>query len=149
MADRREKRPVIVSACLLGLKTRYDGGSATDDAVVDASRDAIFIPVCPEQLGGLPTPRPKAEITEGSGAEVLRSTSRVLDESGKDISREFLSGAEAVAGIAGITGAVEAYLKEKSPSCGVSTICRNGKTVEGSGVTTALLKAKGLVVKGF
>jgi uncharacterized protein YbbK (DUF523 family) len=149
MGEKPVKRPVIVSACLLGLKTRYDGGSATDDAVVDASRDAIFIPVCPEQLGGLPTPRPRAEITQGNGAEVLGGTSRVLDELGKDISTELLNGAEAVAGIAGITGAVEAYLKEKSPSCGVETICRGGEEVEGSGVTTALLKAKGLVVKGF
>lgn len=142
-------KPVIVSACLLGLKTRYDGGDALSVEALKLLEGRSVVPVCPEQLGGLSTPRPRADITEGGGMEVLAGTSKVLDESGSDVTAQFIKGAKDVLEIARLTGASEAFLKENSPSCGIGTICRNGRRVPGIGVTAALLKKEGFAIKGF
>ena len=143
------KKTVLVSACLLGLKTRYNGGDALDLDLAESLKGFSIVPVCPEQLGGLPTPRPRAEITEGDGISVIEKMSRVMDETGADRTAEFLKGAEEVLKIARLTDAHMAYLKEKSPSCGVKTITKKGNAVRGAGVTTALLKKEGLKIKGF
>lgn len=152
------KGTVLVSACLLGLKTRYDGRSAEDADVIEIAGATQVIPVCPEQLGGLPTPRPRAEICStgenagedhADGADVLKGAARVVNEHGTDVTERFLEGARAVVQITGMTGAKVALLKEKSPSCGVRLICKRGETVEGSGVTTAMLRANGIIVRGF
>ncbi|MBI5902527.1 MAG: DUF523 domain-containing protein [Deltaproteobacteria bacterium] len=145
----RQKTPVIISACLLGLNTRHDAGSALSFEVVRLLEGRAFIPVCPEQLGGLPTPRPRAELICGSGAGVLKGDCRVMDERGLDVTENFVRGAQEVLRIARLSGAVEAFLKEKSPSCGPTTVVRDGKTVAGEGVTAALLKMEGVAVKGF
>ncbi|HAO93809.1 MAG: hypothetical protein A2X93_00890 [Deltaproteobacteria bacterium GWC2_56_8] len=142
-------KTVIVSACLLGLKTRYDGNDALNAEVLKELNGAIPIPVCPEVLGGLPTPRPKAEIDQGDGASVLEGSSRVVDEKGRDCTAEFIRGALAVLEIARLTGAREAFLKEKSPSCGVALISKKGGQEKGLGVTAALLKKDGVEIKGF
>ncbi|MBI5454271.1 MAG: DUF523 domain-containing protein [Deltaproteobacteria bacterium] len=142
-------KTVIVSACLLGLKTRYDGGDALSAEALKELKGAIPIPVCPEVLGGLPTPRPRAEIGSGDGKDVLDGASSVIDENGGDCTALFLRGAEAVLEIARLTGAREAFLKEKSPSCGVTLISRKGADEKGLGVTTALLQKEGLETKGF
>ncbi|MDP2689150.1 MAG: DUF523 domain-containing protein [Deltaproteobacteria bacterium] len=144
-----DKSPVIVSACLVGLKTRFDGKDALSHEALALLRGRPFIPVCPEQLGGLPTPRPQAVIASGSGGDVLAGLCRVVDENGKDATAEFLRGAECVLMIAGLCGATEAFLKEKSPSCGVKTIYKAGKPAAGEGVTAALLREKGFRLKGF
>ncbi len=146
-------RVVLVSACLLGLNTRYDGTSA-ENAEIIANKDGdIYIPVCPEQLGGLPTPRPRAEIKEGTGADVLSWYASVIDETGTDRTYQFIAGAEEVLKIARLTGATEARLKEKSPSCGAGLIKQGGKEsdneVSGPGVTAALLIREGFLVIGF
>ncbi|MBI5492089.1 MAG: DUF523 domain-containing protein [Deltaproteobacteria bacterium] len=141
--------PVLVSACLLGLKTRYDGADAYSQKAVDLLKKRAVVPVCPEQLGGLPTPRPRAEISSGDGVSVLEGISGVIDEFGSDATAFFLKGAHEVLKIARIVGAKEAYLKEKSPSCGTGTICRDSVCVPGPGVTAALLKKEGLALKGF
>ena len=142
-------RPVIVSACLLGLRTRYDAGDAFSMEAVSLLEGRTIIPVCPEQLGGLPTPRPASEIAMGDGGEVLEGGAKVIDEFGADVTLQFVKGAMDVLQIARLTGAGEAFLKEKSPSCGVGTICRDSQCVNGIGVTAALLKKEGLVLKGF
>ncbi|MBI2411625.1 MAG: DUF523 domain-containing protein [Deltaproteobacteria bacterium] len=142
-------KTVIVSACLMGLKTRYDGGDALSAEALKELQGAIPFPVCPEELGGLPTPRPRAEIDHGDGTDVLNGSSRVVDEKGRDCTAAFLSGAEAVLEIARLTGARAAFLKEKSPSCGVALISKKGAQEPGMGVTAALLKKDGVEMKGF
>ena len=141
--------PLIVSACLVGLDTRHDGRSSLCKAVLGLLKGHAFIPVCPEQLGGLPTPRPRAEIRECDGFEVMARGSSVIDENGGDVTGNFLKGASEVLRVARLAGATTALLKENSPSCGVSTIKRKGRTVKGPGVTAALLMKEGLRVKGF
>jgi uncharacterized protein YbbK (DUF523 family) len=139
--------PVIVSACLLGVKCRYDGTDAYHKEL--AKESALFIPVCPEQLAGLPTPRARAEITKGTGKDVLQGLGKVKDCEGLDISKNFIQGAKEVLRIARLTGAKRAILKEKSPSCGVEFIKRGNESKEGPGVTTALLIEKGIDVRGL
>jgi len=141
--------PVIVSACLLGLRTRYDGNDAFSMEAAALLEGRVAVPVCPEQLGGLPTPRAKAAITSGNGMAVLDGTADVLDETGEDVTVKFVKGAMDTLQIARLCGAEEAFLKEKSPSCGVSLICRAGACVNGMGVTAALLMKEGITVKGF
>lgn len=133
----------------MGLKTRYDGGDALSAEALKELAGAIPFPVCPEELGGLPTPRPRAEIGQGDGTDVLNGASSVIDENGRDCTASFLKGAEAVLEIARLTGARVAFLKEKSPSCGVALISKKGASEQGMGVTTALLKKDGLEIKGF
>lgn len=140
---------VIVSACLLGLKTRYDGRDALSTEAVSCLRGKTAIPVCPEQLGGLPTPRPKAGVQGGGGADVIEGGAEVMDENGSAVTANFLKGAQEVLKIARLTGARAAFLKEHSPSCGVSGISWHGETTEGPGVTAALLEKEGLRLKGF
>jgi uncharacterized protein YbbK (DUF523 family) len=130
------------------MRTRYDGTDSLREEVVSLLDRAFLIPVCPEQMADLPTPRPSSEITDGDGRAVLEGKARVVDENGKDMTSSFLKGAHEVLDIALNTGAKVAIFKEKSPSCGVLTIKRKGQTVPGSGVTTALLKTNGIVVKG-
>lgn len=141
--------PVIVSACLLGLRTRYDGLDAFSMEAFSLLEGRTIVPVCPEQLGGLPTPRPAAQITGGDGKDVLAGTSEVRAISGADVTLQFVKGAMDTLQIARLCGAEEAYLKEKSPSCGSSLICRAGECVTGMGVTAALLASEGIVIRGF
>ncbi|OGQ51101.1 MAG: hypothetical protein A3J24_11505 [Deltaproteobacteria bacterium RIFCSPLOWO2_02_FULL_53_8] len=144
-----DKPHVIVSACLLGIKTRYDGTDARSEDTIARLTDRIIIPVCPEQLGGLPTPRPRASIQDSDGSKVLSGKSRVINANGSDVTNQFISGAEAALHIARLTGATQAFLKEKSPSCGVKHIKQNDSIIDGSGVTAALLKEAGIKVEGF
>ncbi len=139
-------RTILVSACLLGLKTRYDGETRGNDAVIDflGNGNWLPIPVCPEQLGGLPTPRPAAEFKTGDGAALLGGSGSVIDRMGIDVSSAFLIGAEHTAAIASLCNCSVALLKERSPSCGVHTVYCNGELTTGSGVTTARLQQEGL-----
>lgn len=142
------RHPIIVSACLLALSTRYDGGDAVNAELIKSLKDKNIIPICPEQLGGLPTPRPRCEITNGGGKDVLEGRAKVIDEHGKDVTANFIKGAEEVLKTARLTGALEAVLKENSPSCGVNSISRGKARAKGVGVTTALLKKAGVKVTG-
>lgn len=107
------------------------------------------VPVCPEQLGGLATPRSPSEIVCGCGRDVIEGRSQVVATDGTDVTAQFLRGARAVAELAGLCGARRAILKEGSPSCGVSRIERAGERIEGEGVTTALLRRKEVEVEGI
>jgi len=129
----------LCSACLLGLKTRYDGKGLPNDKVIALSKKEVLIPVCPEQLGGLPTPRESAE----------RVGKKVLRKSGEDVTGNFLMGAEEVLEIAKLFDIKEAIFKQNSPSCGCGKIYDgtfSGKPIEGNGVTTELLKKNGIKV---
>jgi uncharacterized protein YbbK (DUF523 family) len=125
-----EPEKCLVSACLTGLCTRYDGRSKPDPACLLALRDFHSIPVCPEQLGGLPTPRPAAELSGGNGRDVLRGRASVINRDGVDVSKQFIAGAEAVLEIARARNIRLALLKARSPSCGLTPAV---------GVTAALL----------
>jgi uncharacterized protein YbbK (DUF523 family) len=141
-------RPILTSACLLGLNTRYNGCCKKNQAVVDwlSNGGWLPIPVCPEQLGGLPTPRPEAQYTQGDGRAVLDGTGRVVSCDGTDLNAALRHGAEQTLAIARLSNCRIALLKERSPSCGVHAIYRQGAIVSGSGVTTALLEKNGVQV---
>lgn len=130
----------LVSACLVGLRTRYDGGIVLSPACRKALDDAIWIPVCPEQLGGLATPRISVDIEGGDGADVLAGRARVLSRSGLDLTENFIAGAGQVLEIARSQSITAVFLKARSPSCGVNSIL---------GVTAALLRQHGFSLREF
>jgi len=141
---------LLVSACLVGIPCRYDGGSCPHDQLQALAARGGVLPFCPEVGGGLPTPRPPAEIQGGDGGDVLEGQARVVNVEGKDVTAEFLAGAREALRIARRWGVQEAVLKARSPSCGVGQIYDgsfSGRLVEGDGVTTALLKREGIIVK--
>jgi len=137
---------IIISACLLGVKCRYDGGSRPEEALSTIQATRHLVPLCPEQLGGLSTPRAPSTISNGDGDDVLAGRSRVVDSEGKDVTEQFLRGAHEALRIATILGVDRAILKEKSPSCGVHFIKRDGIMIRGTGVTAALLRRHGIRV---
>ncbi len=138
----------LVSACLLGQDCRYDGRSKPASAVITqvetwrAAGDEV-VAVCPEELGGLGTPRPAAELRGGDGAAFWAGRAevyRVEDE--EDVSAAFRLGAERAAKLG--EGAVEAVLKARSPSCGCGRTEIDGERRAGDGVFAALLRSRGL-----
>ena len=141
-------RPILVSCCLLGLKTRYDGTDNFCQAVVNyiETNQLTPIPVCPEQLAGLSTPRPKCWFSHGDGAAALAGNGEVVDENGRNLTEVFLHGAEECLKIAKLTHCKMAILQQRSPSCGSHKIYLNEELVEGVGITTAILKKNGLNV---
>jgi uncharacterized protein YbbK (DUF523 family) len=129
----------LCSACLLGIKCRYDRVSKSNDKVIELAKKEILIPICPEQLGGLSTPREAAE----------QRGDKILTKSGKDVTENFARGAEQVLGLAQLFSIKEAILKQKSPSCGCGKIYDgtfSDTLIEGDGVTTTLLKKNGVRV---
>lgn len=138
---------IIVSACLAGLLTRYDGGSAPDPEVMDWVASGLALPVCPEQLAGLPTPRPKICLAAGDGRAVLEGRARAMDEKGVDQSASLIAGAQQVLFLARLVRADRAVLKDKSPSCGSCKVKVNGRVKSGQGVCACLLEREGLTVE--
>jgi uncharacterized protein YbbK (DUF523 family) len=140
--------PILVSACLLGLSTRYDGTSKRNPAVFAwlAQERLLPIPVCPEQLAGLPTPRERTRFTCGDGAAVLAGTGTVASFAGQPLNQPFLHGARETLRVAQLTGCRRALLKERSPSCGVHQVHCGEGMVPGMGVAAALLVSAGLTV---
>lgn len=147
--DLRPGEPVLVSACLLGEKVRWDGEASLDPPLVHALRaaGAFLVPVCPELFGGLGVPRPAAEPPRGAGPDVLAGRVPVLAvEDGRDLSAAFLEGARRTVAMARACGARHAFLKERSPSCGVRASHSGGGLVAGPGVTAAALAEAGVAV---
>jgi uncharacterized protein YbbK (DUF523 family) len=145
----RKPRVILVSACLLGVHTKYNGGHNENRVVLQLAADIALLPVCPEQLGGLPTPRPASEIQGGDGVDVLRGNSRVVDACGEDKTDAFLRGSRETWHLARVCGAGAALLKAGSPSCGCGEIhdgSFTGQKKAGVGVTAGLLAEKGLAV---
>ena len=124
----------LVSACLIGINCRYDGKSKSDRKCLKLFKKGKLIPVCPEQLGGLPTPREPAEI---------QRSGKVLTKSGKNITKRLLKGAKETLKITKIVGVKEVILKSRSPSCGSGLIYDGSflrRLIKGDGITAALLK---------
>ena len=116
---RLDKEPVLVSACLLGIPCRWHGRrpKKREKLIERLKKKYVLIPVCPEQLGGMPTPR-TGEKLHGTGAEVLDGRLRIIaPETGKDVTQFHVNGAKYTLEIAKIVGARRAYLKSGSPSC--------------------------------
>lgn len=139
----------IVSACLIGCKCRYDNKSALHPQVENLVHNRQTVPVCPEQLGGLPTPRYPAEIVGGDGFDVLDGKAKVIDSHGNDVTQQFIDGAYRALNVAQTIGATTAILKQNSPSCASNFIYDGsftGNKKKGVGVTVALLIRNGLLV---
>ena len=141
---------ILVSACLLGQSTRYDGGHCLSPGLAMALAERPHIALCPEWLGGLSIPRPPARIVGGSGrmdgAEVLSGQARVMDDEGNDYSEAFIRGARLVCAAALRVGVNKAYLKDRSPSCGYDPVQRNSQPGPVQGVLAALLLESGIKV---
>ena len=132
---------ILVSACLLGCACRYDGQSKPHPLAQELARRGLAVPVCPEQLGGLPTPRNPSE----------RRRDRVVMNDGRDVTAEYRRGAEEALRLARLYGCTAAVLKERSPSCGSGAVYDgtfSGVLTEGWGITAALLRQQGLRVVG-
>ncbi len=130
---------ILVSACLLGINSRYCGGGCLNEKIASLIGNHNLIPVCPEQLGGLPTPREPDEIREG----------RVFEKNGKENTDNFQKGAEETLRLALLLKADMAILKQNSPSCGSSMIYDgtfSSKKIPGSGITASLLIKNGIRV---
>lgn len=132
---------IMVSACLLGENCKYSGGNNRHEKVLEYIKGHEVIPVCPEVMGGLPTPRPPAEIVSGE----------VINRLGVSVDREYRLGAEKALKLAREKQIDLAILQPRSPSCGTREIYDgtfSGKRIPGMGVTAALLKENGYVVLG-
>ena len=129
----------LVSACLLGINCKYNGKNNADKKILRLAGKETLIPVCPEQLGGLPTPRIPTEIQGG----------RAINKEGLDVTDYLEKGANEVLRIARLYGIKEAILKQRSPSCGCGRIY-NGNfssvVIKGDGITARLLKENGIKV---
>lgn len=149
MAD--EPQEVLVSACLLGRECRYDGRHNRDPQLEDqlAREGLVAVPFCPEEHGGLSTPRPAAWIEEDSAAAALDGTSRLITDAGTDVTDQFMRGARGALELCRARQITTAFLKERSPSCGVCATHVNGVVVSGPGVTTALLERNGIHCTGI
>ena len=134
---------LLISACLVGCNCKYNGGNnALDGDILSALRAKYeLIPVCPEEDGGLPTPRDPSE----------RVGDRVISSAGRDVTAEYEKGAQIALRLARENGCTAALLKEKSPSCGSGEIYDgtfSHRLINGDGVTAELLKANGIEVCG-
>lgn len=132
---------ILVSACLLGVRVRYDGKSKPCQKAIDLLNKHHLIPVCAEVMGGLPTPRVPAE----------RVADRVITRDGRDVTEQYERGAQEILRLAQMYGCRIAILKEKSPSCGKGRIYDgtfSGTLTQGDGVLAQLLMQHGITVAG-
>jgi len=139
-ASPKRAESIVVSACLLGEACRYDGKSQPCDAVLSLVNIYELVPVCPEQLGGLPTPRTPSEVQRDG---------RVVDRSGIDRTAEFELGARETLALAREHNCTRAILKAKSPSCGTREIYDgsfSGTLIPGQGITARALRTAGIAL---
>lgn len=138
----------IVSACLAGINSRYDGTNLKDEDIISLIASGEAIPLCPEQLGGLPTPRVRIDFRNGDGKAIVSGLAGVyaIGVDGIDYTKNLVRGAMEVLRIARLIKPDGAILKDGSPSCGVKHVWVDNKKVEGWGVTTALLRNNGIDV---
>ena len=138
---------LLVSACLLGINCKYSGENNLNTKITQQGSN--IVPFCPELLGGLSTPRPPAEIIGGDGKDVLQGHAKVITNTGKDVTKNFVAGAQMSLKLAQLTKAKTAVLKANSPSCGVNCIYDGTFSHSkrcGDGVTAALLRQHGIKV---
>jgi uncharacterized protein YbbK (DUF523 family) len=144
----------VVSACLVGINCRYNGTSRRIPKLIKELKEGKVLPLCPELLGGLPTPRPACGILGGTGEDVLTGKATVIGRNGKDFTKKFVKGAREFLRITKELEIKEVVSKKTSPSCSVGKVWQmsreNGKLrnrlVESDGVLTVLLKQNGIKV---
>ncbi len=142
-----EKR--LCSACLVGTKCYWDGKDRTSPNAKRLFDKGLLIPVCPERLGGLPTPRIPLEIQGGTGVQVLDGQRRIKNKAGQDVTEQVVMGAQEALRMAMEAGVREFIGKSRSPSCGCGKVYDGtfrGHLIDGDGVTVALLKRNGIRV---
>ena len=144
-------KKILISACLAGENVRYDNRQVpiAFDLLEKWDQQGRLIKVCPEVCGGLPVPRPAAQIVNGNGYDVLQGKARVIDMENNDVTCAFIQGAQYALGLAQKYDIQVAVFKEKSPSCGVNQIYDgtfSSILIPGCGVTVALLKENGIRV---
>ncbi|MCA6091348.1 DUF523 domain-containing protein [Streptomyces sp. SCA3-4] len=141
---------ILVSACLRGVPCRFDGRHKASSEIDDAVGGRDVVSFCPEVAGGLATPRRPAELVGGDGHDVLDGTARVVEDTGRDVTAEFVDGARRALAAARNGGCTEALLMPRSPSCGRGAVYDGsfaGELVPGDGVTAALLERNGIAVR--
>jgi uncharacterized protein YbbK (DUF523 family) len=149
--DQSKNSPqLLVSACLAGLHTQWNGESGQVDRIVDLVRSGRALLLCPEQLGGLPTPREPAEIEPGkTAADVLAGRARVVSLSGRDVTAQFVRGATEALALCQMAGIQVAILKAWSPSCGSRQTydgTHSNTLRPGRGIAAELLAQNGIQV---
>lgn len=133
---------ILVSACLLGVACRYDGVGKENKEIMELMKEHHLVPVCPEILGGLPTPRTPSEI---------QLDRKVMMKDGRDVTAEYEKGARETLRLAKLYGCEYAILKERSPSCGHGEIYDgsfSGTKISGNGIAAELLEKNGVKVLG-
>jgi len=131
---------VLISSCLLGLQTRYDGSDSFDPLILKLKEDYVLLPVCPELLGGLTIPREPATFEQGDGRAFWEENTRVIQETGGDVTQNFREGALKTVDFARFLKARIIILKDGSPSCGIRKTNVSFQSVCGIGVTAYLLR---------
>ena len=127
---------MLISACLVGINCKYNGGNNYNKKALELVKKGIAIPICPEQLGGLTTPRNPSEI------KTIDNEVRVIDNKNNDVTKEFKRGANEVLKLAKILNVDKVILKSKSPSCGIGKIYDgtfSNKLIDGNGILVKLL----------
>lgn len=140
---------ILVSACLCGVNCKYNAQNNYNEKIYSLLEKGEAIPVCPEQLGGLTTPRACAEILGGEGKDVLLNKAKVMNKDNMDITGSFIKGAMETLKIAKALKVEKAILKSNSPSCGRGAIYDgsfSNKKIKGNGVTAELLSQEGIEV---
>lgn len=142
---------ILVSACLCGRCCRYDGKTKENQSLMARLDREAILPVCPEELGGLATPRPACRLIGGDGADVLAGRARLVDETGVDRTAAFIRGAQRTLELARFHDVHRCCLKAKSPSCGSKQLAAQSVLPEGYrpvlGVTAALLLVNGFSIE--
>lgn len=134
---------IFVSACLSGINCKYNGGNNYNEKVFNLIKEGKAIPICPEQLGGLKTPRNSAEI------KVINKKKYVVDKDGNDYTSQFEKGAQEVINLAKKLNVTQMVLQPRSPSCGVGKVYSgnfDGKLIDGNGVLAELCVKNGIEV---
>ena len=140
---------ILISGCLSGDNPSYDGTLKVNEKLRELVKNNLAIPACPELLGGLKVPRERSEIFGASGEDVIARKCRVISESGKDVTENFLKGAVMTLSIAKKYNIKKAVLKSNSPACGCGRIYDGtfkARLIEGYGVTSALLRMNDIEV---
>ncbi len=138
----------IISACLCGVNCKYNGENNLSERCMKLFREGKAVLVCPEQLGGLSTPRDPVELNNEAG-EVINGNGKALSNQGEDVTKQFIDGAYETLRIAKELGATKAVLKEGSPSCGSNYIYDgtfSGNKIKGKGITAQVLENEGITV---
>lgn len=139
----------LISACLCGVNCKYNGLNNLNDKCLELLRKGEALLVCPEQLGGLNTPRIPSEILGNAKDIIELNKGKVINKEGKDVTKEFLKGAKEALKIAKEANIKKAILKESSPSCGSNFVYDGsftGNKIKGKGITTYLLEKEGIEI---